>query len=306
MRDAFAVLFFVSVGMLVDFKNLFESPVAVLVALAVIFIGKPLSALVLVIVMRYPLKVALSVAVALAQVGEFSFILATVGRQLDILPDTASNALVAAAIVSITLNPILYRAIDPLNGWMQRRTWIPDALKGGGKGAMMAANANAPRSDKRRAVVIGHGPVGQTVSRLLRENDIEPTVVELNHDSFAKLKAAGTHVVYGDASHPDTLVGAGLETADILILSSSTIQGAEDVIKAARELNPRLRILARTAYLRELPRLLRAGAHEVFTGEGEVALSMTEHILREFGATPEQIDRESERIRDELFEKPGL
>jgi monovalent cation:H+ antiporter-2, CPA2 family len=302
MRDAFAVLFFVSVGMLVDFKNLLASPVAVLVAIAIIFIGKPLSALVLVVVMRYPLKVALSVAVALAQIGEFSFILATVGRQLEILPDTATNALVAAAIVSITLNPVLYRAIDPVHRWLERQAWIPRSLKAGSNAAVLSAN-DKNRPDLSRAIVIGYGPVGQTVSRLLRENEIDLTVIELNHDSFRRLKSAGVHVVYGDASHTDTLKGAGIETANFLILSSSTIQGAEDVIKTARELNPRVKILARTAYLRELPTLLKAGAHEVFTGEGEVALSMTEHILRDFGATPEQIDRESERIRNELFGK---
>ncbi|WP_438483534.1 cation:proton antiporter [Oleiharenicola lentus] len=301
MRDAFAVLFFVSVGMLVDFKSLLESPAAVIAALAVILIGKPLAAWLLVVVMRYPLKVALSVAVALAQIGEFSFILATVGRQLNILPDAASNALVAAAIVSITINPMLYRAIDPIESWMQRQGWIPKFLKGGAGTTTKTANAPGPKTS-RRAIVVGYGPVGQTVSRLLRDNEIEPTVIELSHDTFEKLRQKGTHVIYGDASHPDTLKGAGIMEADFLILSASSIQASRELIKEAVKLNPRLRVLARTAYLRELPSLLEAGAHEVFTGEGEVALSMTEHILRSFGATPEQIDRESERIREEVLD----
>jgi CPA2 family monovalent cation:H+ antiporter-2 len=301
MRDAFAVLFFVSVGMLVDFKNLVESPATVIAALAIILIGKPLSAWLLVVLMRYPLKVALSVAVALSQIGEFSFILATVGRQLDILPPQASNALVAAAIVSITLNPILYRAIDPIEAWMQRQRWIPQLLKGGNGAVSVSANSPGPISSQR-AIVVGYGPVGQTVSRLLRDNEIEPSIIELRHETFEKLRAKGTHVIYGDASHPETLKGAGIEGADFLILSASSSQVNGAIIKAARELNPRLRILARTDFLSQLPELVDAGADEVFTGEGEVALTMTEHILRSFGATPEQIDRERDRIREEVLD----
>lgn len=303
MRDAFAVLFFVSVGMLVDFRTLLDEPGIALAALGVILIGKPVAAGVLVVVMRYPLRVALAVAVALAQIGEFSFILATVGRQLGILPAGASNALVAAAIVSITVNPMLYRAIDPMAGWLERQSWMPRSWIAGHHAAAQAANAELQPAGRRRAVVVGYGPVGRTLIRLLRENEIEPTVIELNHKMFEHLKGAGKHVVYGDAKHPETLQGAGVESADFLILSSSSINGAGDLIAEARRLNPRIKILARTTYLRESPALLHAGAHEVFTGEGEVALSMTEHILREFGATPEQIERESERIREELFER---
>jgi len=304
MRDAFAVLFFVSVGMLVDFRTLLAEPGVALAALAVILLGKPLAAGVLVMVMRYPLRVALAVAVALAQIGEFSFILATVGRQLGVLPASASNALVAAAIVSITINPLLYRAIEPMARWLERQRWLPRrwVATEGGKHPEKA-NEKPLHAGRRSAVVVGYGPVGRTLARLLRENEIEPTVVELRHEVFEKLKQDGTSVVYGDAAHPETLKAAGIEQADFLVLSASTIGGAGGLIAEARKLNPRIKTLARTAYLREMPVLLRAGANEVFTGEGEVALSMTEHILREFGATPEQIERESERIRAELFEE---
>ena len=303
MRDAFAVLFFVSVGMLVDFRTLLESPGVVAAALAVVLVGKPLAAWALVLVMGYPLKVALAVSVALAQIGEFSFILATVGRQLGILPDAATNALVATAIISITLNPVLYRCLDPLDRWVQRQSWLPARLKTGAGTMLKTANDDDGARGRRRAVVVGFGPVGQTVCRLLRDNDIEPTVIELNHESFARLREQGVPVVYGDAGHPGTLKGAGLESADFLILSASSIQPSRDLIREALALNPKVRVLARTAYLREARSLIDAGAHDVFTGEGEVALSMTEHILREFGATPEQIDRESARIREEVLEK---
>jgi CPA2 family monovalent cation:H+ antiporter-2 len=239
--------------------------------------------------------------VALAQIGEFSFILATMGRQLNLLPPEASNILVAGAILSITLNPLLYRCVDPAERWIRRQAWLNRLVQ-----TQAPAEASAPAKKRRSAlhaaVVVGYGPVGQTVARLMRENDIEPTIVELNLETVQRLRNEGVAAVYGDASHPETLTQAGVADARFLILSASSIRDGREVIRAARELNPRLEVLARTAYLREQSELRAAGADGVFAGEGEVALSMTEHILRELGATSEQIDRESIRIRDDLFE----
>jgi CPA2 family monovalent cation:H+ antiporter-2 len=303
MRDAFAVLFFVSVGMLVDFRVLLQSPWMVLATLAIVLIGKPAAALGLVMLMKYPFRVALSVAVALAQIGEFSFILATMGRQLKILPEGASNIIVAAAIVSITINPLLYGLVDPVEAWVRRQPWLARFVRS--QAPVESTAASTPHSRARyRAVIVGYGPVGQTIARLMRDNDIEPTIVELNLETVQRLRGEGLRAVYGDASHPETLKEAGVADAAVLILSSSSVRAGRELVREARQLNPKLRVLARTAYLREQPELRAAGADEVFAGEGEVALSMTEHILREFGATAEQIDRESERIRDELFEKP--
>jgi monovalent cation:H+ antiporter-2, CPA2 family len=303
MRDAFAVLFFVSVGMLVDFRILLQSPWMVLATLAIVLIGKPAAALGLVMLMKYPFRVALSVAVALAQIGEFSFILATMGRQLKILPEGASNIIVAAAIVSITINPLLYGLVDPVEAWVRHQSWLARFVRS--QAPVESTAASTPHSRARYcAVIVGYGPVGQTIARLMRDNDIEPTIVELNLETVQRLRGEGLRAVYGDASHPETLKEAGVADAAVLILSSSSVRAGRELVREARQLNPKLRVLARTAYLREQPELRAAGADEVFAGEGEVALSMTEHILREFGATAEQIDRESERIRDELFEKP--
>ena len=311
MRDAFAVLFFVSVGMMFDLRSLAESPWLVLATLGVILIGKPLAALGIVVLLRYPFRVALSVSVALAQIGEFSFIVAAMGRQLKILPDAAANILVAAAIVSITINPLLYRAVGPMEKWCLRRPWLARWLAARTAGRVGAVAATKVEPDGRRhAVVVGFGPVGQTVARLLRANAIEPMIVDLNVATVQRLTAEGVAAIYGDASHPETLKQAGVARADILILSASSIQAGKEVIRSAREMNPDIRVLARTAYLREVPELKAAGADGVFAGEGEVALAMTEFILDSFGATPEQVDRERDRIRRDLFamnkvEKPA-
>jgi monovalent cation:H+ antiporter-2, CPA2 family len=151
------------------------------------------------------------------------------------------------------------------------------------------------------AVVIGYGPVGQTVARLLRENEIESTIIELNMETVRRLNAQGVAAVYGDASRAETLKGAGIEQSRSLILSASDMNNSEEVIRVARELNPKVRILARAVYARQIPALRQAGADTVFSAEGEVALAMTEAILRGLGATPEQVDRERERVHADLF-----
>lgn len=301
MRDAFAVLFFVSVGMLFDVRSLLQSPGLVLVTLGIVLVGKPLAALSIVLLLKYPLRVALSVSVALAQIGEFSFILATLGRQLDILPETAANVLVAAALVSITVNPLLYRSVGAVEKWASRqpRLW-----------RLLQAQTNAAAPDPtlvhpettRHALVIGYGPVGQTVARLMRDNGIRPTIIEMNLETVQRLRAEDTSAIYGDASHLDTLKHAGAATATALILSASNLNAGREIIRQARALNPKIRVLVRTAYLREVPELRAAGADGVFSGEGEVALAMTEFILESLNATPEQIERERDRVRDELFD----
>ena len=298
MRDAFAVLFFVSVGILFNPRYLIESPALVAATLAVILLGKPLAALGIVLLLRYPLRVAISVAVALAQIGEFSFILATAGKNLGILDDRATNTLIAAAIISIMLNPVLYRLIGPLEAALRRfvRTPVPADILMQSKESDEQAE-----SGRHRAVVVGYGPVGRTLARLLRENEFEPVIIELNANTVRELTSRGIRAIYGDATHRDTLEQAGLENAVALILSSSSMYGTSEVMRIARELNPKLVIFARSGYLRELPELRNAGADIVFSGEGEVALAMTEFLLRQLGATPEQVDRERARIRSEFF-----
>ncbi len=267
--------------------------------LGVVILGKPAAALAIVVLLRRPPKVALAVAVALAQIGEFSFMLAGLGRQLGVLPPGATDTLVGAAIVSITLNPLMYRFVDPFDAWATRRSKLWRKLVERSRPEAIGPSVD-PVESLRRAIVIGYGPVGRTVTRLLRENEIEPTVVELNMDTVRSLRESGIAAVYGDATHADTLKVAGVQGAGGLILSSSGMSGSEELIRQARALNPAIRVLARSTYVRELSALKKAGAEAAFSGEGEVALALTVALLRELGATPEQIDRERERVQAEL------
>jgi monovalent cation:H+ antiporter-2, CPA2 family len=252
--------------------------------------------------LRYPFRAALTVAIALAQIGEFSFILATMGRELGILAGDATNVLVATAITSIVLNPLAYRNIGRLEGWLRARPYLWAMVNR----PPLARSAPEPRQDARstdpahRAVVIGFGPTGRTLVRLLRDNAVLPTVIELNMDAFRALRGAGVDAIYGDATRPETLEAAGVARAGSLILGSAGMANSDDVIRTARTLNPKIRVLARAAYLRDLAGLKAAGANQVYSGEGEVALAFIEDILDDLGATPEQIDRERARAHEEL------
>jgi CPA2 family monovalent cation:H+ antiporter-2 len=236
---------------------------------------------------------------ALAQIGEFSFIMTAVGRQLGVLPDNATNIVVAVSIISIIINPPASRFIEPIERWIMRwrgRTVEEDATDDLGAVSLLDPAA--------RAIVIGYGPTGRTVTRLLRENQIFPTVVDLNVDSIRTLREDGVSAVHGDARYAETLVSAGLRHAGTLIVSGADA-GSPEVIRSARDINPAVHIFVRGSYLRDVPILKSAGAEQVFSGEGEVALAMTEAVLRRLGATPDQVDRERARVREELFGTHG-
>ncbi|EGY27165.1 sodium/hydrogen exchanger family protein [Desulfovibrio sp. A2] len=320
MRDAFAVLFFVSVGMLFDPASLATGWPLMLVTLGIVLVGKPLAALLVVLGLGHPLRKAVSVAVALAQIGEFSFILASMGTALGVLPPEAGNAMVVAAVLSITINPLLYKGIDPLMKALARRGI--GVVRAGGDGGMPVP---PPGDNAHRVVLIGYGPVGRAIARILRDNDMDVVVVEMNIDTVRELRAQaareaaegeggdadgsapaphdghdghGLAAVHGDATQAEILRHAGLEQAEALIISTATAP-AREIIEVARGVNPRARILIHTTYLREAEALRAGGAEVVFSGEGAVALSLSTFLLRELGATDEQVDAERRRIREE-------
>ena len=299
LRDAFAVVFFVSVGMLLNPAELGSQLDLLLLGLVAVIIVKPLVAAVTLVALRHSARVALRVPPALAQIGEFSFILANFGRELRLLPDTTTNVVVAVSILSIVLNPMAARVVPHAERWLSRWTT---------RSRIAGRRDDEPQSSsliaEERAVVVGHGPTGQMVTRLLRENAIAPTIVDLNRDTVHELRQRDVSAVYGDARLPETLIGAGLRHASNLIVSVATSDTGE-IVRTARELNPHIRVLARAAFLRDVPALRAAGAEETFSDEGEVALAITEAVLVRLGATPEQLDRERARVRVDLAGAAG-
>lgn len=290
MRDAFAVLFFVSVGMLFDPASLMASWPLALATLGIVLVGKPLAAFAVVRLLGKPLHLAFSVSIALAQIGEFTFILAGMGIYYKVLPPETMNALIAAAVFSIAINSVLYGRIPQLMRLLGRR---------GSFEAAGVREAAAGREERSRVVVVGFGPAGRLMSNILRRNHIGVSVVEMNIDTVKGLKDEELQVIYGDARQADVLQAAGVGRAVGLIISSSSVS-ASQVAETARRMNPGIRLIVHTTYAREACEFCRDDGAVAFSGEEEVAVSMAEYLLRELGATDEQIERERRSIRAEL------
>lgn len=289
MRDAFAVLFFVSVGMLCNPRALIAAPLVAALVLVVILFGKPLAAAVTVRLLGKPWELAIPVGAAFSQVGEFSFILGVLARQLGLLSEAGWDALVIASILSIALNPVLY-------GWARK-------LSSRGGARAVSSNAEAQEVDPQRCVMVGFGPVGRTVYRILTEWGARVTVVELSLETVRAVRAQGGEAVYGDALKPGILEEAGLASAGTLILSAE-LEDAAELVKAARAVNPKLRVLARTGHLRELPALKKAGA-TVVVGEAEVAVALAKASMLGNEAGLNAFAEQREDLLHRLYEDPA-
>jgi CPA2 family monovalent cation:H+ antiporter-2 len=306
MRDAFAVLFFVAVGMLFDPNVVLERPAYLASLLGIILLAKPLVALSIIWLLGYSVRTALTVAVGLAQIGEFSFILADLGRQLEILSSEGQSLLVTCALLSIALNPILFRAIDPFERWLRRHPWLWGVLNhrvqsqshplslGPEEEVLPSASQE---SKETTAIVVGYGPVGQTASRILREFGIVPIVVDLNIDTVKTLTASGSPAVYGDATQREILERAGIAGAKYLLITIPDLPTKTAIIMTARNLERDLRILVRSRYLLEKEWLEEIGASAICDEESEVAAGLATLLLREVGASEERIQEETRRVR---------
>ncbi|MCL4235126.1 MAG: cation:proton antiporter [Deltaproteobacteria bacterium] len=289
MRDAFAVLFFVSVGMLFDPRSLVESPGIVALVLLVVVVIKPAATMATVLLLGRPVATAVPVGAAFAQVGEFSFILGTVARGLGLIDDTGWNALVAASIISISINPAVYRLA---RGFLARRTPLD-----------LRAPSPMPPIDPNRCVLVGFGPVGRIVHQLLVDRGARVTVVDLNLDTVRELREGGHSAVYGDVMRSDTLIEAGLPESGSLILSAD-VEDAAEIIRQARALNGALRVLVRCTHLRDADALRRAGAQVVAAGEAEVGVALAEAVTADDALSDAEHAEHRNRVRNRLYGIP--
>jgi monovalent cation:H+ antiporter-2, CPA2 family len=308
LRDAFGVLFFVSVGMLFDPGFVLREPALVLATLAVVLVGKPLAAIAVVAVLGYSARTALVVAVGLAQIGEFSFILGDLARSVGLLPQAGASVLVACALVSISVNPLLFRALEPLERRLRAfpAVWrmLNARAERRGKAVNAVTSAALAVPDGPLAVIVGYGPVGQSVDRALRESGLPTVVVDLNLDTVQAIAREGRAALFGDASHRDVLKQAGLERASHLLVTLPHSVNRDPLVAAARNLNPACRIFVRARYLRERAELEQAGATAACFEEVEAAVALTERLLQDLGRDDRTITRESERIRRDFAREP--
>ncbi|MCE5318126.1 MAG: cation:proton antiporter [Parachlamydia sp.] len=236
IQDAFVAIFFLSVGMLFNPPAIRDHPLLFFGILGIILLIKPIAAFLITIALRYPVKAALTIAIALAQIGEFSFILAEQAMKLDILPEAGYDMIVASAIVSIALNPILF-------------TWIDDALVYFEMKRFLSPVAQKlAKIHTSNAIVIGHGPIGKQVVKTLEDMDVTPVVVDLNIETVTRLNEQQRQAIYGEASHPHILENAQIDTAKLLVITIPDEYAAIRIIKIAKLLRPDLPILVRVNF----------------------------------------------------------
>lgn len=279
LRDAFAVLFFVAVGMLFDPHILIDQPLAVLATVAVILVGKTLAAGVLVLLLKYPLSTALTVAVSLAQIGEFSFILLGLGQSLNLVPPEATSLVVAGAIVSIALNPVLFAGVEPLRNWVLKRSPLARKLEARDD-PLAELPANTPESALAgQIVIVGHGTLGTALHDELGSRPL--VVIDRDRDVVEKLRAAGHAAVLGEAMEAMTLVQAHIAQAAWLVIAVTDVRGVPAMLALARQLNPSLRC-AVVAHTKEEAQWLRdAGVDEVLRSKQALAQALARVVAVE-------------------------
>lgn len=286
LRDAFSVLFFVSVGMLFDPAILVEQPIRVFCVVAIIILGKSLAAAALVIMFRYPLNTAMTVAASLAQIGEFSFILAGLGLSLGLLPTEGMSLVLAGALLSIALNPFLFAAIAPFQRWLLGQSEFARNLD-----QRPDPYAELPMTTERKylegqVVLVGYGRVGRRIAKALDARGIPYVVAEQNREAVEDLRKNGMVAVSGNAADPAVLIQAHIADAAMLVVATPDPLNVRQMAETARTLNPDIEIVLRTHSEGESQLLRKEGIGTVFFGEEELAKGMTSHVLERFSPQP--------------------
>jgi CPA2 family monovalent cation:H+ antiporter-2 len=286
LRDAFSVLFFVSVGMLFDPAILLQQPLRVLMVVAIIMVGKSVAAFLIVLAFRYPLNTALTVSASLAQIGEFSFILAGLDVALKLLPTDGQNLILAGALISIALNPFVFQAIEPLQRALRSRAKnvferSPDPL------AELPMTTDLARLTGH-VVLVGYGRVGRRIGEALTARGVSIVVAEENREVVERLRQQGVAAVSGDASEPAVLIQAHIARARMLVIAVPDAFRARKMIEIARTLKPDVHAVVRTHSDEEAALLRQERAGDVFMGEHELALAMARHVLERLSSSPRE------------------
>jgi len=279
LRDAFAVLFFVSVGMLFNPFVLVNQPLAVLGTFLIIVAGKSCAAYLIVRLFRHSRHVALTISASLAQIGEFSFILVVLGTSLQILPPEARDLVVAGAILSILVNPLLFFGLDK---WTQHQEQVEDAAATEtGEPAAPAEPGEAPTTRSGHVIVLGHGQVGSSVAAGLKRAGSSFIVVESDSGRAAAVREQGMECFSGASGEPELLRQLNIEGAKVLVSTLPDPFEAGHVIEHARAVNPAIRIIARATSTDSIAYLKSLGADLVFSGQEEIAQSMLTALAKE-------------------------
>lgn len=281
LRDAFSVLFFVSVGMLFDPLVIIEHPVKLLVVTSIIMLGKTVAAIVIVLAFRYPLNTAFTVGASLAQIGEFSFILVGLGASLGLLPPEGASLILAGALISITFNPLMFSAVKPAEAWARARFRFARWLESRHSHLEQLPLSVTQDHLAGQIVLVGYGRVGRRIAEALTDRKIPFVVAEQHRELVEKLRAKGIHAVSGDASDPTVLIQAHIARAAMLVIATPDTIDVRKMVETARTLNPGIKVVLRTHSDEEAELLIKEKVGMVFMGEHELALGMTRYVLAE-------------------------
>ncbi len=280
LRDAFAVLFFVSVGMLFDPAVVWEQPLKLLAVVVVVMVGKTLAAAALVLVFRYPLNTALTVAVSLAQIGEFSFILAGLGVGLGLMPTEGQSLVLAVALLSIAANAALFSAVDPIRGWLLARSALARRLEQRDDPLAELPTTTQRANLEGHVLLVGYGRVGSRIAQQLYERHIPVVVAEQNRELVDWLRQQGHAAVSGDAAEDAAvLIQAHVANAAMLVVAVPDPLQVRKMVEIAQKLNPNIQMVLRSHNAEEARLLTDEGWGTVFLEEQELAKGMTAHIL---------------------------
>ena len=283
LREAFAVLFFVSVGMLFDPMVIVNQPLQVLAVLAIIIVGKSIAAAALVLVFRYPLNTALNVSASLGQIGEFSFILAGLGASLGLLRPEGQSLILAGALLSIAVNPLVFKAADWLEQWAESHPTLAHKFARSTDPLSELPMATDEKYLSQQVVLVGYGRVGKRLAAEMEAQGIPFVVVEQNRERVEQLRASGTTAVSGDAADAGVLIQAHIARASMLLIATPDAFNVRQMVANARMLNPHIETVVRTHNETEATLLAQENIGRVFLGEDELAHNMGRHVLERFG-----------------------
>lgn len=294
ISDVFAVLFFVSVGMLFNVSSLTTSWQLILITFAVVILVKPVVATIVVLFLKEPMKKAIHVAIALGQIGEFSFILASLAISYNVMAQETYNVIIFVSIITITLNTVAYRWIDPALHFLHKKGILKSQYT-------IDDEIEELTKEVRHVIIVGYGPVGRTITKILLKEKINVIIIEMNIDTVRAIKKANTdglYAIHGDASQREILSASGILTAEAFVISTP-VAPAKDIIEMVKSLNSRVRILINTTYLKQAKTFRKDSNLAVCSAEGSVALALSRIILKSLGST--EVEEELNKIYEELI-----
>ena len=295
ISDIFAVLFFVSVGMLFDFSTLKSSWPLIIILLFVVLFVKPIGATLIIKFLKQPVKKAIAIGTALGQIGEFSFILASLAVSYGIMSHDAYNAIIFVSIITITFNTTIYRWIPSIIKFLQKKGYFKTYYT-------ITDEIENETKDLRHVIVIGYGPVGRTISKILLQKEINVTVIEMNIDTVKRIKSQNIkelRAIYGDASQREILIMSAIQTAEAIVISTP-FAPAQEITEIAKALNSRIKILVHTTYSENAKDLRKKNSDLIVrSGEGSVALALSKEVFTIYGTT--NFEEEIDKIYKELL-----